>query len=102
MSAPDLTCALCKWSGQDAGLLRRPMTNDLICPRCHMSGGFKPILTAAAPPPSILDAAIAASSALDPLGSRKPDESLRVPTFDELDAERKRVAARIASMGRTA
>lgn len=52
--------------------------------------------------PSPLDAAIAASSALDPLGARKPAEQLRVPSWEEKEAERRRVAERIASMGRGA
>jgi hypothetical protein len=99
-AVPELLCAKCTWTGLHSDLI-----GAIFCPMCGADAGpgcdvdlFK---ASTAPPPSILDAALAASSALDPVGASKPEKDLRVPTLEEREAERKRVAERIASMGRS-
>lgn len=100
----DLHCKCCGWFGGSGALYagRCPVCAPAGCDDSAVWNGddtpYQPV--AAIAPPSILDAAIAASSALDPLGSRKSAEALRVPSTEEREAERKRVAERIASMGR--
>lgn len=98
MSA-DLHCTECGWEGNWGELpYRNPQDGESqACPDCGAHAGPDGCM-AEGPAPvdaSILDAALAASSAID---RAAPAKDMRVPTFEEKEAERRRVAERIASM----
>lgn len=98
-------CESCGWRGHEEDLGVADDNETMWCPECLGAADkyvhFIAYPQAGAMPPSILDAAIAGSTALDPAGNHRTADQLRVPTFDEQEAERKRVAERIASMGRS-
>lgn len=95
----EFRCTECGWEG-DAGEMpyRNPQNAESqFCPACEASAGPDGCMALIedAPTPSLIDAALAASSAIDPAPKAK---DMRVPSFEEQEAERKRMAQRIASM----
>lgn len=100
------TCSLCHWSGPRESLGVSPYVMGGICPRCGMGSGIRAddvedaTIAAPAPPPSPLEIAIAGSTALDPAGNRRTAEQLKVPSFEERQAQYALDAERIAGMGR--
>ncbi len=104
----EIHCTNCEWEGSwDMVGLRNPQdAESLECPWCSEHAGPDGCMAEGpAPdgdgPTTILDHAIRGSASIDPMGARKPEEHLRVRTFEEKEAERLRDAERIASMGRS-
>lgn len=102
--AAEFRCTECGWEGDaDQMPYRNPQNAESqYCPSCEANAGpdgcmalIEDDTPASA---SLIDAAIAVGSVLDPAGNRKAAEHLRVPSWEEKEAERKRLAERIASM----